>query len=59
MDDLNSGNAMLRMIEMAMAKPAGTVTHVDIIHADLCGSRDAGNELECTCTPEVRERFTQ
>lgn len=50
---------MLRMIEMAMAKPAGTVTHVDIVHTELCESRDAGNELECTCDPEIKERRVQ
>lgn len=54
-----SGDAMMDMIRMAMSKPAGTITHVDILHTSLCESRDTGNELECTCTPEIKERLTQ
>ena len=56
MKDPASGDAMLRMIEMAMSKPAGTVTHVDIIHDEWCESHITALDADCDCEPEVVER---
>lgn len=48
---------MAALIELAMSKPAGSVTEVDIIHRSLCVALDSGDERDCTCTPEIRERL--
>lgn len=48
---------MAALLEIAMRKPAGSITEVDIIHRSLCLVNDSGDERDCTCTPELKERL--
>lgn len=48
---------MAALIALAMTKPAGSMTEVDIIHRSLCLVHDTCDERDCTCTPEIKERL--
>lgn len=49
---------ILEAIKMALDKPASVkLIEVDIIHRSLCQYYDTGNQLDCTCTPEIKERL--
>lgn len=45
------------LIKLAMTKPPGSITEVDIVHRSLCLANDSGDERDCTCTPELKERL--
>lgn len=48
---------LLQAIKRALDKPAGSFTHVDIIHTEECDTNLEGAEpLDCNCDPEYRER---
>lgn len=47
---------LLQAIKRALDKPAGSFTHVDIIHTEDCDTQLEGSEpLGCSCDPEYVE----